>query len=87
MIRIRFAEALWLFEHPSKEARVAGQGAKRSTVLDYLFRLLLDCDCILLAADEGYDGALCRSLQYTLTHFLDSLTPLPHHASRCISTS
>jgi hypothetical protein len=42
MIRIRFAEALWLFEHPSKEARVAGQGAKRSTVLDYLFRLLLD---------------------------------------------
>ena len=58
MSRFRFAEALWLFEHPSKEARVAGQGAKRSTVLEYLFRLLLDCDCILLAADEGYDGAL-----------------------------
>ena len=34
MIRFRFAEALWLFEHPSKEARVAGQGAKRSTVLE-----------------------------------------------------
>jgi len=41
MIRFRFAEALWLFEHPSKEARVAGQGAKRSTVLEYLFQASL----------------------------------------------
>jgi hypothetical protein len=36
----------------------ADNSANRSTVLDDLFRLLLDCDCILLAADEGYDGAL-----------------------------
>ena len=73
MIRFRFAEALWLFEHPSKEARVAGQGAKRSTVLDYLFRLLLDCDCIFLAADEGYDGALV-SLAPIHTHAFSRFT-------------
>jgi len=70
MIRFRFAEALWLFEHPSKEARVAGQGAKRSTVLDYLFRLLLDCDCISFSPPtKAMMVPLSRSLQYTLTAF------------------
>ena len=45
----------------------ADNSANRSTVFEYLFRLLLNCDRVFFATDEGYDGALV-SLAPVHTH-------------------
>jgi hypothetical protein len=52
----------------------ADNSANRSTVFEYLFRVLLNCDRVFFATNEGYDGALV-SLAPVHTHRIFPAAP------------